>query len=243
MNFTYKSSLTNYDYAIAPSNRAALKKAYEKWRWASNYLCHQILEDAYNANGPVGSRYSVAHGTTSTSEKVADLYPKLKNLGYKIVLLLCYSQDEVRKQLIERRENEQAFVQVDPNEVKSKGDDFPKRFDIYFDAATEISFYWNADLKHGMLPKPCAKWVAETSKLEVLDEAGWRSFCSQYLHDVNKLKISPCKKFVDLVPKDLLDAQKSASTGLQTFGLLANTSTGSNTQQEPKSEVLGTSLR
>ncbi len=206
MNFTYRKSLTNFDFAVASSNYAALKHAYDKWRGASNYICHEVLQAAF------GQRYSLAHGTTSTSPHILSLYQRIKALDYRIVLLLCYSQDETRKQAISRREREQAFVQADPNDVISKGKDFPKRFDIYFSFADEIYFYWNDELTHGKLPRPCAKFNNADQGVTVLNEADWISFCKQYIHDIQNNNIEICKKFEQIMPHSILSEEKTVPT-------------------------------
>lgn len=213
MIFTYRKSLTNIDFALATSNHAALKKAYDKWRGASNYICHEMLQIAFGNNDGAGPKYSVAHGTTSTSPYIASLYQKVKALGYRVVLLLCYSEDETRKQAVSQREKEQAFVQTDPSDVISKGADFSKRFDVYFNYADEIYFYWNDELTHGKLPSPCAKLVNTSSDpvLTILNEANWIQFCKKYLEDVKRNKIEICKRFEPFIPKSVLDSEKTVS--------------------------------
>lgn len=215
MNFTYRKSLTNYDFAEAKSNHAALKSAYDKWRGASNYICHEMLQIAFGNNDGKGEKYSIAHGTTSTSPHIASLYSRIKPLGYHITLLLCYSEDETRKNAVERREKEQAFVQTDPNDVISKGADFPKRFDVYFDFADEIFFYWNDGLEHGKLPTPCAKFSKNDNSspsLTVFIESDWNSFCNKYLRDVKQYDIKICNSFESLIPKKLLEATQESIT-------------------------------
>lgn len=211
MSFTYRKSLSNYEYAKASSNYLALKFAYDKWRGASNYICHEMLQLAFGSNNGKDQRYSIAHGTTSTSPHIASLYQRIKSLGYKINLLLCYSQDETRKQSVIRREKEQVFVQTDPKEVISKGNDFPKRFDIYFTYADEIHFYWNDELTHGKLPTPCAS-LSNTSQgpiLTIFNEPHWIYFCSKYLSDVRANNLTICEAFARLIPKDLLENEKA----------------------------------
>ena len=70
--------------------RSALQKAYEKWRWGSNYIASTLINEAFEKG------YNIAHGTTSTSEHVAKIYEQLKKNNYKITLLLCNSTDKNR---------------------------------------------------------------------------------------------------------------------------------------------------
>lgn len=231
MCFTYRSSLTNYHFARAKSNHQALQDAYVKWRGASNYVCHEMLQIAFGGNEGLGPRYSVAHGTTSTSPEIEKLYQRIKALGYRVVLLLCYSHDETRKKTIIRREQEQAFVQTDPNDVISKGINFPKRFDVYFNYADEIHFYWNDELVHEKLPTSCAKLVitASASNLTVSNEADWLNFCKKYLRDIQENDVKICRKFEQIIPRNLLEREKIASaSALQAHSMYSAESSASS---------------
>jgi hypothetical protein len=119
MNFTYRKSLSSYHFAESKSNYATLKDAYDKWRAASNYICHEMLQVAFGGEINLNQQFSIAHGTTSTNP-VMEIFYKKKSLNYRINLLLCYSPDAIRKQAIQVREKEQAFVQVDPKDIISK---------------------------------------------------------------------------------------------------------------------------
>jgi hypothetical protein len=244
MNFTYRKSLTNYSFALAKSNHEALKNAYEQWRAASNYICHEILQRAFGNIDGKGEKYSVAHGTTSTSPHIESLYSKLQAQKYHIKLLLCYSSDTTRKTAIETREKEQAFVQTDPQEIISKGADFAKRFDIYFNYADEIFFYWNNDLTHGRLPSACAKVTKNNTELTltVLNEVDWEFFCKQYLQDIQQHDIKPCQRFEALIPKHLWENASmpvsSLSSPLYNMGLYGANSNSSKYPKFPQDRSL-----
>lgn len=177
MNYTYKDWVTNYDYAKAKDYKEALTIAYEKWRWASNYIAHSVLQEAFL------KRYNIAHGTTSTSPHIVKLYEKLKP-DYSIELLLCYAPDDIRREAVQTRERQQAFVQADPNDVISKGKEFHKRFPIYFQYADKITFYWQNDLQNGQLPEPAAEWDRTTNQILVHNNSHWQHFCAQYHADL-----------------------------------------------------------
>lgn len=230
---SYRKWLTSLRFALANSNRDCLKQAYDKWRAASNYICHEVLQRAF------AGKYPIAHGTTSTSPHIESLYQKIKAQGYQIHLLLCYSPDELRQTSIAKRETEQGFVQTDPKEVISKGADFPKRFNIYFDYADQMTFYWNDELVHRQLPTPCATFTKTDAGpiLEVLNEKDWHQFCHKYLADIARYKIEPCVAFKDLIPKAVLMALSSAQlltrTGLYSASLVdeaSKTVAASNTR-------------
>jgi hypothetical protein len=208
MNYTYRKSLSNYHFAEAKSNHDALQKAYNQWRPASNYICHEMLQIAFGAENNKDTQFSILHGTASTNPAVEQLYKKIKLRNYNIHLLLCYSPDHIRKEAIEKREKEQAFVQVDAKEVISKGQDFPKRFDIYFAYADKIAFYWNDKLEHGRLPVSCATLIKlpnHSTVLTVTDPVGWEFFCKKYLADCEKYQIKMCDDFKSLIPKKILE--------------------------------------
>ena len=86
---TYRQSLTNNEIRKSDSYKNLLKKAYEEWRSASNYIACTILNEAY------AKAYNIAHGTTSTATQISGLYDRLKEKKYKIVLFLCASPDEI----------------------------------------------------------------------------------------------------------------------------------------------------
>jgi predicted ABC-type ATPase len=218
MNFTYLNSLTNYNYALASSNLDALYKAYKKWRAASNYISHELMQAAFTPDEHA-MRYSLAHGTTSTSPFLEPMYEKIKAAGYRIVLLMCYCNDDTRLKLNVSRETEQAFVKTTPEEVISKGVDFPKRFDLYFKYADEILFYWNNELAHQKLPSPCAKYqkTVEGVQLTILNDAEWKLFYCKYLQDVEEKRIELCKAFSSLLPKRL---RGEVSVSLATYSFL-----------------------
>ena len=58
-------------YAISKSTEYA-KKAYEKWRGASNYIANTLFNEAYVQG------LNIAHGTTATVAEVTNLYKNLK---------------------------------------------------------------------------------------------------------------------------------------------------------------------
>lgn len=205
MNYTYRESLTYFDFATASSNHIALKNAYDKWRGASNYINHEIMQLAFGGEYGTDAKYSIAHGSTSTSPHIGSLYQRIKARGYRITLLLCYSNDETKIQSIANREREQGFVQCDPNDVVEKGKMFPERFDVYFQYANELFFYWNDDLSHKKLPFPCAKYFKTTKgdHLIISDEKAFTLFCRKYLSDIAALNIPICKTFEKFIPSNL----------------------------------------
>jgi hypothetical protein len=179
MNFTYRDWVSSFNLAAATSYKEALTAAYQKWRWASNYIAHCVFQEAFLQG------HHIAHGTTSTGLHVAQLYEKLKEV-YSIELLLCYAADETRLQTIQTREQKLGFVQADPKEVISKGKDFCKRFPIYFQYADKLAFYWQDEIKNGQLPQASATWERVTNQITVHHQRHWDLFCAQYRADLKE---------------------------------------------------------
>lgn len=240
MSYTYRASLSYFHFALSPSNHDALKDAYNKWRGASNYINHEILQKAFGGEKGLDEKYCVAHGTTSTYSKIASLYEKIKARGYHIKLLLCYSHDETRKQRIESRETEQGFVQSDLGDVIEKEKMFPERFDDYFKYADELVFYWNDELRHRELPVPCAKYMKAGDKIDltILDEKNWLCFCRKYLKDVEAFHIPISKDFESIIPKELLvDKGSNRASALNEYALWSNTSAPSVSTQQNRMSI------
>ncbi len=175
---------------------------------------------------------------------MGSLYQRIKARGYRITLLLCYSNDETRRQCIANREKAQGFVQCDPGDVVEKGKMFPERFDVYFQYADELFFFWNDELTHGQLPKPCAKFEkinGGDARLTVLDERAWISYCRKYLQDVATLKIPVCRAFENLIPKELRSATTGVASALQAHGILGGGNNGGQQQQQAGSDLRLTS--
>ena len=140
---TYLQEMNVYAISRNSDYNDLLKRAYGKWRNASNYIANSILNDAY------AERLAIAHGTTSTNKNMPLFYEKLKKQGYKIILLLCGSTDENRLQEINNRETKQCFVQAASEDVKKKERLFFENFPVYFKFADEIQLYWTDRFSEG----------------------------------------------------------------------------------------------
>ena len=136
----YAKSLNALESASNPNYVEIQKAAYEKWREASNYITRVLLEEALQ------EKADIIHGTTSTGAYVPEFLKKLKMEGYHITLVLCYADDEVRKEAIEYRNNEQRFYQSTPEDAVSKGKLFAEKLSVYFQYADTLYLYWSDDL-------------------------------------------------------------------------------------------------
>lgn len=155
-----------------------IKNAYDKWRAGSNYIALTLIEEAFNHG------YSVAHGTTSTGAHVPDLFTKLKENGYQIVLLLCSSPDDFRYDSIDYRNKVIRFYQSAPEDALNKGVYFAQRMSSYFAHADKIYFYWNENLETP--EKLAAIW--ENGEFEIYDQTSLNSFINKYEKDRLSLK-------------------------------------------------------
>ena len=137
---TYIPSLSFYQVSRFTSYLEAQKHAYTKWRFASLYLLSRLFDEA------VEHRYSIAHGTTLTGAKTPEFLEKLKSAGYFIVLVLCFTPTEVRRQAVEHRETVMAYYQSTPEDFEGKEKLFQERMPTYFEFADEIFTYETKEL-------------------------------------------------------------------------------------------------
>lgn len=140
---TYLQDINNYAISQNNSYQSLLNEGYIKWRGASNYIANTILNEAYS------KELAIAHGTTSTNKAISSFYKKLKDKGYKIILLLCASPEEDRLRAIVHQQKNQCFVQASNEDLKQKGEMFFENFPLYFKLADEIQFFWVDDFAKG----------------------------------------------------------------------------------------------
>ena len=131
----YSQSLNALQAASNPNYLEIQKAAYEKWRGASNYMTFVLLEEAFE------KRANIIHGTTLTGAYVPEFLQKLKAEGYHITLVLCYCEDDVRKEAVEYRNSEQRFYQSTPEDGL-----FIENLSFYFEYADTLHLYWSDDL-------------------------------------------------------------------------------------------------
>ncbi len=146
MSNTYLNSLSYLNLTKYNSMVEAKRAAYEKWRWASNYIANTLLEEAF-APDSEGKRVSIAHGTTLSGEAVGGLLSNVKNAGYRIELILCAANEDVRLQALDYRTNEQKVVQVTPEDMINKAGLFVERIPVHFAHADKIYIHYTTDIK------------------------------------------------------------------------------------------------
>lgn len=162
MTATYWQSMTCGRISKSPLYQDCARAAYEKWRGASNYIANTLLNKAYTQG------FSIAHGTTSQSPQVVDLYKKLRQKDYKIVLLMCMSDAENRALAVKQREEKQGFVQSTQTDFVEKEKAILKNMPNYFQYADVIHVYWVEKFDQG------ATQVATFAK-----ENGWVTHAGQ----------------------------------------------------------------
>ncbi len=136
----YAQSLNALKAASSSSYLDVQKAAYEKWRGASNYITLSLMEEALQ------KRADIVHGTTLTGAYVPEFLQKLRAEGYQITLVISYCDEDLRKEAIEYRNNEQRFYQSTPEDAVAKGKSFPEKLNIYFNSADTLYLYWSDDL-------------------------------------------------------------------------------------------------
>lgn len=168
-------SLSFSHYAISQSDSYAQvqKNSYLYWRAGSNYIARSIFEVAYN------KKYDIAHGTTSTHPRIVDMYQKLKKNNYKIILILCYCEDENRYKAIGYQKTIQRFYQVTVTDAIEKGKMFPQRFPVYLEYADELILHWVDDFKKDSII--AAK--ISGNKMTIYNQEAYNKFVDKYQRD------------------------------------------------------------
>lgn len=175
----YAESLSPLTISQAPNFETVIQNAYNRWRAASNYIVLTLFEEA------VGAGQSVVYGTTSTGAHIPHFLAKLKENGYRVVLLLCSCSDNLRYKAVEYRNQTVRFCQSSPEDAISKGKFFPQRMQAYFDHADELYFYWSDDLFSQ--ERLAATW--QEGELKVLDSEAMQRFENKYEEDRAALKV------------------------------------------------------
>jgi len=173
MVHTYIQSLTPLQISQTEDYNQVIRNAYEKWRGGSNYIALSLFEEA------VQTGHSVIYGTTSTGPHTPAFLAKLKENGYKIVLLLCSCPDSLRYKAVDYRNQVVRFYQSSPEDAVAKGKFFPQRMGAYFAYADLIYLYWSDAL---FSPERLAA-VWQNGKLEIRDSEAMQLFVGQYEAD------------------------------------------------------------
>jgi hypothetical protein len=169
----YSQSLSPLVISESDDYSDVLKEGYYKWRGGSNYIALTLLEEAFQKS------YDVVHGTTSTGSHIDQFFPAVKEAGYKIVLLLCSCEDELRKEAIEYRNKEIRFFQSSPEDAVQKGILFPERMPLYFQYADTLYLFWSDSL----FEKERLAAVVEHGKLEIRNAEALQAFIAKYESD------------------------------------------------------------
>lgn len=168
----YAKSLNSFTIAEAENYDEVIRKAYEKWRGASNYIALRLMEEAHELGR------SIIHGTTSTGGHIPDFFSKLKN-DYEIVLLLCSCPDNVRYEAVDYRNRVIRFYQSCPEDAVAKGLLFPQKMGSYFTYADKIYFYWS----DGLFVPERLGGVWSEGRLEIHDQEAMDQFVDKYEQD------------------------------------------------------------
>ena len=174
----YARSLNALQAASKPNYLDIVKAAYEKWRGASEYITLTLLEEAFQ------KKDSIIHGTTSTGSHIPEFFQKLKAQGYRIILMLSYCEDSLRKEAIEYRNGEQRFYQSTPEDAVIKGKLFPEKLAAYFDVADTLYLYWSDDL----FAEETLVAIFDKGEIKVEQSCSFENFITKYEEDRQALK-------------------------------------------------------
>lgn len=169
----YSRSLTAYHIGENDYYISVLQQAYEKWRPASNFITLTLLEEAFR------QRFDIVHGTTFTGAHTPAYLQALKKAGYRIVLLLCSCEDEVRREAIHYRDEILKFYQSTPEDAVVKGKLFALRMPHYFAYADEIHLFWS----DAIFARERLAATYESGLLSVKDADALEHFIDKYNRD------------------------------------------------------------
>lgn len=194
--------------ADAPDFETAQKRAYDIARPASNYIALDILQFASENN------YNIAHGTTMTSPHIGNMLQWLKEHGYRIDLLLCSAEDEMRAEAAEYRSGVQGYYQSTPEDALEKGLMFPQRMRTYFENADNLHLFWRAGVNEDAVHAATYSIQAGTTQIHNAESYG--NFWNKYERDCHSLKsngsvILPSREEVETVIGRRYDSDKPGS--------------------------------
>jgi hypothetical protein len=183
----------------------AQRRAYDIARPASNYITLELMNEA------VEKKCHIVHGTTMTSPHAAGLLQNMRSNGYEIEMLLCGAFDSTRAAAAEYRANVQGYYQATPEDVKSKGDDFPRRLKDYFANADRLQLFWRGALSEqtfedgGVTEKAVNIATLQNGAMDVKHKYGMQLFERDY--DMKRGKIYVDSKKEEQLPsaKELVD--------------------------------------
>lgn len=169
----YAQSLTPFVIAQSDDYMQVIRNAYNKWHYAADYIMVSLFEEA------VETGRSITFGVTSTGAHVPRFLAKMREAGYKIILLLCSCPDDLRREAVEYRNNVVRFYQSSPEDVFAKGKLFPQRMWAYFAYADLMYFYWSDEL---FLPERLAG-IWQNGEMTVIDPEAMQRFIDKYEAD------------------------------------------------------------
>ncbi len=169
----YAQSLPPFVIGQSDDYMQVIRNAYNKWHYAADYIMVSLFEEA------VAASRSITFGVTSTGAHVPRFLAKMKEAGYKIILLLCSCPDELRREAVEYRNNVIRFYQSSPEDTLVKGKLFPQRMWAYFAHADLMYFYWSDEL---FSPERLAA-IWQNGQLEIRDPEAMQRFIDKYEED------------------------------------------------------------
>ena len=117
----------------SPENQVA---AYTKWRWASNYISHSLMNRACDDG------FDIFYGTTGTSPAMLDLYDKIHAQGYEITVLVVAAPDAVRVESSHKRHAEKRDRFTPEKDVVEKGKMAYASIANHFLKADSLAVHW-----------------------------------------------------------------------------------------------------
>lgn len=192
MRRTYRT-MRSFRNSIEPQSFVpTARRAYDKWRPASNAAAHLLLANLLARGFPI------ALGSTSTSPLTMRAFSQIKHLGYRLELIYVAAPDNVRWKSI--KERDRRFVQVTEKDTLNKAKDLMTRiYDSYLTYADHIDFYWRPVWNEGAIlvarwdrPVDCAtgqtgpykdasEFLQHSKNLQIIDREGFEELLKDHL--------------------------------------------------------------
>lgn len=143
--------------------------AYDRWRWASVYLCNTIV------NKLAADGYDIVLGTTGTSASVKFIYQAAHNAGYQSQLIICHASEDTRIESTQKRfVEERRFIPIE--DVKKKGNEmFPAVVDVHLAHAQNIAILW----RQGRDSAPVVAATLDQQSMTVKNQPALTAFAAE----------------------------------------------------------------
>jgi hypothetical protein len=200
MMHTYKKDIADKKYTH--------DQAYQYWRDASNFLAYLFLSKALSEG------YAIAHGTTSTSATVSEMFRQVRTKYSRTIRLLHVTCDQAVREASENVRRASGVVQCTWEDFNNKIVTFCTLLPLYL-SLDQVDFYWRDSLVnnacHAAKVNGGSVQVINQKAFDAIKELhdgykqqGYAGSCFKqysYTHDVKKLITTEEQEAHDILQK------------------------------------------